>query len=121
MAMIYEITNGGAPEIHSHLHAGICPLSRPERYIDHVLILLVLCWNGHPVALHYQEMNLVYVKLMVFQRSIFNGPIFNCSLRGDYGWGIVGTEHSGSRPVHRDEEVCGTVGVVGVGQNLRKV
>ena len=61
------------------------------------------------------------VELVILQRAVLDGPVFDRSLRGDdRGW-IVGAEQGGWLTIHRDVKVSRATGIVRVLQHFGKV
>lgn len=118
VAVINEIADRRPTKIHPNLDARVVIAldAGPVRNLDHIEILAV--FHRHSVLLKQQEMNLMDVKLMVLQSTVFDRPILHGSVLGRNRRGVVRIEKGGSLSVDRNVKVGWTEWIVGIRENL---
>ena len=77
-------------EIHAHLHAGIRPTPAPVRQIDRIADGRII--DRLAIDLKHLEMNLMDVEDVIFQRRVFDHPVFHRARMHDDRWRIVHVE-----------------------------
>jgi len=106
MAVINEIADIGATEIHAHSDAGIGSRAGPIRHLDHIKELSVGRVDRHIVSLQQLEMDLVKVELMMFGGAVLDCPILDRTLMSGDRRRSIGVEQHRLRPIDCDVEVC---------------
>src|ERR1700683_5260414 len=119
VAVVHEIADVLAAEVHSNRDARIWSGCGPVANLLHIQHLLLVGRNRHPVYRHQQKVNLMHMELVRFYRVVLDSPVFHRSLGGGDGGRIVGTEGALTLALHGDEESLQVVGI-SVGCGFRK-
>jgi len=114
VAVIDEVPDIHAAEIHAHFDAWIGPRPVPERNLDHIEKLAIGLRHRHAISLEELEMDLVHMELMIFPGPVFDGPILHRSLSGRDCWRVGRIEQRRCGTVDGYEEVRRARGVGGV-------
>ena len=92
VAVVHEVPNVHATEIHAQRDAGIRSRSSPIGHLHHVQVLLLGRRDRHAVLLLQQEMDLVLMELVSFKGAVFDGLLFHRAVMGDDSGWIISIE-----------------------------
>src|ERR1700676_3980221 len=113
VAMKDEIANVVPAEIHAERDAGewMFRVLVPERNLDRIQVLAVVgeyllgAVEFEVVLRFHQEVNLMDVKCVIFERTVLDGPLFHRSLSGHDVGRSIGIEYVLRLPLHVHEEL----------------
>jgi len=114
--VIDEVADIGAAEVHPNSDARIRADAGPVRYLDHVQVLSLVRRHGHTVYGQQQEVDLVHVQLVVFERSVLDRPVFGRPLVGNDRRSAVRVEQCRCGAVDGDEEVGRAIRIGGISE-----
>ena len=97
MAVENEIAHVRTAKVHPQRYARIRSRAGPVRHVNRIQILPSARYRNS-VLRHFEEVNLVNVELVVFERAVLNRPVFHRTLRRYDRRRIVGIKQRRCRP-----------------------